>query len=194
MTPMSVCGFCFLRAVFLFPLLFFPPPYCTPPRPPSSQTRQRKVCYGDGQPSSLTRRQRESISAAGHTCRTHISAAARPLSRHILNQFRPQSNYWGGRGGYLGCRDGGKTPPPPPPPPPQRRTAIVECESLHCVRAEVTLGPASPSTRWGKSSDGCCCHYFLLCASKIAATAGRDRCAESGGRPGGERGSDVMSS
>lgn len=83
MTPMSVCGFCFLRAVFFFPF-FFSPPYCTPPRPPSSQTRQRKVCYGDGQPSSLTRRQRESISAVGHTCRTHITAGARPLSYHIL--------------------------------------------------------------------------------------------------------------
>lgn len=188
--------------LFSFPPSFFSPPYCAPPRPPSSQTRQRKVCYGDGQPSSLTRRQRECISAAGHTCRTHITAAARPLSYNIhpwrlnnRNQFRPQSNYWGEFGVCRVCGVCGVTwaavTARPHPPPPQRRTANVECESLHCVRAEVTLAPASPSTRWGKSSNGCCCHYFLLCASKIAATAGRDRCAESGGRPGEERGSDV---
>lgn len=123
-TPMSVCGFCFLRAVFFFPFFFFPP-YCAPPRPPSSQTRQRKVCYGDGQPSSLTRRQRKSISAAGHTCRTHITAAAPPLSYHVLTggsttatSFVPRVITGGslvcvGAGGYLGCCDDGETPPPP---------------------------------------------------------------------------------
>lgn len=120
-TPMSVCGFCFLRAVFFFPFFFFPP-YCAPPRPPSSQTRQRKVCYGDGQPSSLTRRQRERISAAGHTCRTHITAAVLPRPHWRLNnrnQFRPQSNYWGefgvcgGKGGTWAAVTMGRPLPRP---------------------------------------------------------------------------------
>lgn len=125
-TPMFVCGFCFLRAVFFFPFFFFPfllhaaTPAVITDTTKESVLWRRAAVQLDAAPT------REHLGSGPHLSHAHHhrgTAAVLPRPHWRLNnrnQFRPQSNYWGefgvcvGGGTWAAVTAGRLLPRPPP--------------------------------------------------------------------------------